>query len=279
MKQQEIAKTVADQIVRALESTDLEKWDRPWICENGLPTNATTDKPYQGTNILALWAGEISNGYKSNLWAGFKQWLTVDACVRKGEKSTTGIFFEHRRGEDRNGNEYFFPFMKTIKVFNAEQVDGFTMPEKDLPDVAIENPTANAVISATGAEIQYGGDRACYIPSTDQINLPLREAFKSTAGFYGVTFHELAHWSGAEKRLDRNLSTKFGDEAYAMEELVAELSAAITCLNLGMAPRLREDHAPYVKSWLQRLKNDTNAIFTASSKAQQATNYILAGGA
>ena len=277
MHNPEIAKQVADQIVRSLENGLTGEWEKPWICENGIPTNAVTGKPYQGTNILAFWASEIHSGYSSNLWAGFKQWSSVGAQVRKGEKSTTGIFFQYRKSEDKDGKENWFPFTKTIKVFNADQVDGFEKPILDAPNKAERNTAAEQVILNTGAVITYQGDRACYSPTNDCISMPPIEAFRSTEGFYGVHFHELAHWTGAEKRLDRKIRNRFGDDEYAMEELIAELSDAITCLNLGISTHLREDHAHYIKGWLRCLKNDTKQIYFAAGKAQQATNYILKG--
>jgi antirestriction protein ArdC len=80
------------------------------------------------------------------------------------------------------------------------------------------------------------------------------------------------HWSGAEKRLDRKLTTRFGTEAYAAEELVAELTSAFLCAELGVQGELR--HAGYIDHWLTLLKSDAKAIFTAASKASQAASYL-----
>jgi len=116
-----------------------------------------------------------------------------------------------------------------------------------------------------------------YIPSVDQIHLPEYDSFKSGAGFYATAFHELAHWTGSKSRLDRQFGGRFGDDAYAFEELVAELSAAFTCARLGVDNETRQDHAKYIASWLRVLKGDKKAILTAASQAKKATDWIVDG--
>ena len=110
--------------------------------------------------------------------------------------------------------------------------------------------------------------------------MPERAAFINTKtstpteGYYSTLLHELTHWSGAADRCARDFSGKFGDEAYAFEELVAELGAAFMCAELQIEPEPRIDHAQYVASWLRTLKGDARAILTASSKAQAAADYL-----
>ncbi len=112
--------------------------------------------------------------------------------------------------------------------------------------------------------------------------MPDRRRFTGTEtttpaeAFYSTLSHELVHWSGAGSRLDRDLSGRFGDDAYAMEEPVAELGAAFLCADLGITPEPRQDHACYLKNWLAVLKGDKKAIFTAAAKASQAASWLLA---
>ena len=89
---------------------------------------------------------------------------------------------------------------------------------------------------------------------------------------YSVSFHEMAHWTGHKYRLDRNLKVRFGDKAYAAEELVAELTAAFLCAEFSLDGELR--HAGYIGNWIALLKDDTKAFFTACSKAQKAADYM-----
>lgn len=139
---------------------------------------------------------------------------------------------------------------------------------------------AEAFVAATGAVIHHGGSRAFYRPSTDDIHLPPREAFIGTAtstaaeAYASTKLHELTHWTSAETRCNRQLGRRFGDDAYAMEELVAELGAAFLCADLGITDTPRADHAQYLDHWLRVLKADKKAIFTAASKASQAKTFL-----
>ena len=139
---------------------------------------------------------------------------------------------------------------------------------------------AEAFISATGADIRHGGQCAFYRPATDHIQMPERELFtgtqtsSATEAYYGTLLHELTHWTGAKTRCARNLTGRFGSQAYAMEELVAELGSAFLSAELGITPVPRPDHAGYIASWLKVLKEDKRAIFTAASKAAQAADFL-----
>jgi antirestriction protein ArdC len=139
---------------------------------------------------------------------------------------------------------------------------------------------AEAFTAAAGADVRYGGDRAYYRRSDDHVQMPERERFTGSATstptetYYATLLHELTHWTGHESRLDRDLSGRFGNEAYAMEELVAELGAAFLCADLSITNTPRPDHAAYIANWLEVLKRDKRAIFTAARKAAQATDYL-----
>lgn len=165
-------------------------------------------------------------------------------------------------------------------VFNSAQVDGYqpeTLPERPLFE-RIEG--AESFVSNTRAVVRHGGEQAYYRPSADHIQMPDREAFTGTdtstaqEGYYGTLLHELTHWTGPEKRCARDLGKRFGREAYAAEELVAELGAAFLCAELGIATQPRLDHAKYIEHWLGILKADKRAIFTAAAKAAQAVDYL-----
>jgi antirestriction protein ArdC len=160
---------------------------------------------------------------------------------------------------------------RVYTVFNAAQIEGLPSgPVQVTVQVGVQ--VADQFIEATSADIPIGGDMAGYIPSKDYITLPPASAFKSMESYHATTFHELGHWTGHEKRLNRDLSTRFGTETYAAEELVAELTSAFLCAELGVQGELR--HAGYIDHWLTLLRGDPRAIFTASSKASEAAHYL-----
>jgi antirestriction protein ArdC len=136
---------------------------------------------------------------------------------------------------------------------------------------------------ATGVTITEGGAQAFYRPSVDAVTMPDRYRFKEAEPFYATLFHELTHATGHGTRVGRdfNASKRWGDSAYAMEELVAELGAAFLCSHHGVSKAERADHASYIASWLKVLKSDSRAIFKAAADAQAAVNWLVtrAGGA
>jgi len=246
-----------------------------------IPKNLITDHDYQGVNILNLWVAAHLAGFDSNLWGTYRQWREVGANVRKGEKASVIIFYKQVTKETGAGEDETFRVLKWFNVFNANQVDGWAT--LDLATVAPMKriDAVEAAVAATRAAIQEGGTNACYSPALDVIRMPDRARFfDTTTGtraeiFYAVLLHELTHWTGHPTRCGRDLRNRFGSEAYAMEELVAEFGAAFLCARLGVSPTPREDHAQYVANWLRVLKSDKKAIFTAAAQAQVAVDYIL----
>lgn len=166
--------------------------------------------------------------------------------------------------------------LKGYTVFNAEQIDGLpTKPPVTAPTVRwTPHARAEELLRRSRADIRHGGNRAYYQPELDFIALPVHSAFDDAGGYYNTALHELAHWTGHANRCARNLSGRFGQHAYAAEELVAEITSAYTCAALGVQGHLQ--HAEYVAAWLRVLRNDKRAIFTAAAQAQRAADYLLA---
>jgi len=272
-----VAKLVTDQFIKILEAGQVDgKWSPCWNRATAMPHNATTGRAYNGINILLLWAAQMNNGFSSAQWASYKAWKKAGAQVRKGEKGQMIIYWNITTKVDAHGNEETFPMLRYFTVFNADQVDGWDLPEAPVT-LFNRNAECERIINDTGAQIVHGGGRACYIPSVDQIHMPKFEDFHTAEHYYSTTFHELAHWTGAKSRLNRDLTGRFGDYAYGMEELVAELTAAFLCASLGFESTTRDDHLKYIKGWLEKIKEDKYAIITAASKADKAMQYILNG--
>ena len=151
-------------------------------------------------------------------------------------------------------------------------------PDADLRRCPTVIEHAEAFFGSIGATVRHGGNEAFYRPSTDHIQMPPFAAFKDGVAYYSVLAHEHTHWTANAARCDRQLGKRFGDNAYAAEELIAELGAAFTNAHLGLSTEPRADHAQYLASWLKVLKADKRAIFTAASKAQQATDWMIQRG-
>lgn len=263
--------TVTNRIVEELERGTVP-WVKPW--KTTLPYNAVSEKAYSGVNILLLW----SLPHAQPAWLTFKQARGFGGYVKKGEKATPIVYAStyKRKAVDASGEEAEeeIPFLKWYFVFNIEQCEG--LPERlyRRPVLTIDETyeEVDRFIAHIGANVKYGSTVACFVPSLDLIRLPNAEDFEGPEHYFATSLHEHGHWSGHSSRLNRDLSGRFGEGAYAAEELIAEMTAAFLCAHLGVPGRLQ--HADYIGSWLRVLKKDKKAIFTAARKATEAAEYL-----
>ena len=267
-----IYQQVTDKIIAELESGNLPSWVKNWSAGAGSDCNVITKKPYNGINTIILGM----SGFASPYWGTYKQWLSLGAQVTKGSKGTHIIYYSPvERGtkvtESGEVKEYSY-ILKSYTVFNADQVTGWEAPAVNTERKFIAVASIEALTAKSGAVIKFGGERAFYAPDSDYIGMPEKIQFNSEASYYATLLHELAHWSGHKSRLDRDLSGRFGNEAYAAEELIAELSAAFLCARFNVNGELR--HSSYIASWLRVLKNDNKAVFKAAALAQKAADYL-----
>lgn len=270
---QSIYEEVTQSIIEQLEKGAIP-WVKPWRADSSADKNVISQKPYQGINRLILGMTSMVKGYDVPAWASFKQWESLGAYVKKGEKGTRIVFYSPVSKENKQtGETESYSVLKSYVVFNASQVEGLTITNvepEEKPFTA--NQLAEERIIKTGALISHGSDAAFYMPSQDRIQLPHKSAFDAECHYYATAFHELVHWTGHESRCKRDLKGKYGNPAYAFEELVAEMGAAFLCQDYGIQGELR--HAGYIQSWLKALKDDSKAIFKASALAQKAADYI-----
>jgi antirestriction protein ArdC len=220
-------------------------------------------------------------GYRTPRYLTFKQALELGGHVRKGEHGTKVYFVKQLVGKDKDDDTKtrIIPMLREYTVFNVDQCGGLPARVMTAGTVKVRKPderdaTIDEFLACAGADIREGFGEAYYRPGDDYISLPAFNAFKSAAHFYGTTFHELAHWTGHKSRLDRfqAMAARFGDAAYAGEELIAELCAAFLCAEFNLDGDLR--HAGYIQSWITLLKADKRAFFTACSRAQAAADYL-----
>jgi antirestriction protein ArdC len=283
----DIYSKITNQIVAELEK-GVRPWLKPWNAEHAegritRPLRAN-GIPYRGINVVMLWSAAMEKGYAAPQWMTFKQALELNAHVRKGEQGSQVVYASKiTRTETNDGtgeeSERDIPFMKGYTVFNVEQIDG--LPEHFYPTPAprseelLRIEQAEAFFAATKAVVRHSGTQAYYSISSDHVQMPPFEIFRDAESYYATLAHETTHWTRHEKRLNREFGRKrFGDEGYAMEELVAELGSAFLCADLELTPELRDDHASYLASWITVLKNDPRAIFTAASHAQRAADFL-----
>ncbi|OIN55548.1 ArdC family protein [Arsenicibacter rosenii] len=276
---------VTDTIMRQLDTGTIP-WQQPWKSDTArllaLPENSTTGKQYRGINILLLWASALERKYASPEWASFKQWKQKGQIIRKGEKGSLIVYYDTFEKEV-DGEVKNIPFLKASVVFNRCQLKDYVpslSPEAEQGSLPKRLSLVEAFVQNTQACIDYTGNEACYVSALDKIYMPSLEAFvdtpvcSATEHFYSTLHHELIHWSGNQKRLNRNMGKRFGDSAYAAEELTAELGAAFLCASFGLPTTEKGNHASYIDHWKQVLQKDNRCLIVAASEASKAVDYL-----
>src|ERR1700685_4229706 len=283
----DVYERITGQIVAELEK-GVRPWFKPWNAEHaaGRITRPLRSNgiPYRGINVLMLWSEAMTKGFAAPIWMTFKQALELNAHVKKGEKGSLVVYASKVTRTEIDGDsgeetERDIPFMKGYTVFNVEQVEGlpaqYYAKAEPRPDTVQRIDRAESFFAATGASIKHGGNQAFYTMAQDRVQMPPFESFQDAESYYGTLCHEMTHWTRHHTRLNRDFGRKrWGDEGYAMEELVAELGSAFLAADLAITPEVREDHAAYIASWLKVLREDKKAIFTAASHATKAVEFL-----
>ena len=284
----DVYERVTTKIIADLEQ-GVRTWLRPWNAEHaaGRITRPLRGnfQPYQGINIIMLWASAVEHGFSCPVWMTFRQASELGAHVRKGEKGSLVVYADRIRKtetDEESGEELEreIPFMKGYTVFNVEQIDGlldhFHAPAAPVLDPVQRIGHAEEFFSALRADVRHGGNRAYYAIEPDYVQMPPFESFRDAESYYATLGHECVHWTRHSSRLDRDLGRKrWGDEGYAREELVAELGSAFLCADLEVGLTERADHASYIASWLEALRNDKRLVFSAASLAQKAVDFLM----
>lgn len=277
------AQRITAAIIEKLEQ-GTKPWVKPWrglLVSRPLRSCGT---PYRGMNTFWLWMVADAAGFASPYWMTYRQCQALGGQVRKGEKSTIAIFYKSytKEVEDTDGEQGTENrrVLKSYAVFNADQCDGLPEFYHPKPLVGPVEPAGredrlDAFFARVGAKLRHHGSQAYYEPLRDRVTMPPAELFGAYDHYYATLAHELSHWTGHGSRLDRDLKNRFGSDAYAAEELIAELSSAILGAELGLPVTHLDHHASYIASWLKILKSDERAILTAAAKAEEASSLLF----
>lgn len=283
----DIAIDITATIIAKLEA-GVMPWSRPWSVtgEGGRPLRHE-GSTYNGINALWLWATADTYGYRSRYWMTARQARELGGEVRRDARPSFSVYastFRKAGAPSLLGMsaEKTIRFLRSYVVFNADEIDGlptYYHPREVPPTPQLlsdRQDRIDAFFDAVPAKVRHGGDRAFFHPTFDYIQMPHVGSFRSADGYASIRAHETVHWSGHQSRLDRVFGKRFGDKAYAFEELIAEVGNAIICGDLGLPTDLHDSHASYLDSWLKVLRADRTAIFLAASKAEQAFGFLRA---
>lgn len=272
MAKKTVHEIITERILERLEQGEIP-WKKPWISLP--PANMKSQREYNGINRLLLGM----SGYSSRWWLTWNQIQERGGQVRKDEKSTFVVFMKNyeKKFKEDDGTEKIETrwMLRYYKVWNIEQVEGIEPREEPtFEHNPIEEAEAIVENMPRRPEIEHKGQRAAYNPLDDTVKMPPREKFPEATGYYATLFHELAHATGHPSRVGR---PRHFDENYdyAKEELVAEMSAAFLCNQVGIIQEREENVTAYIQSWLKALKNDKTLVIWAGAQAQKAFDYIM----
>jgi len=285
-----IQETVNNALIYDLENDVDGKWIKSWIPNH--PPMSLSGHALSGFNWFWTTYSARQLKYDSLIFGTFNQWKEEGLRLKAGSKCLKllrPILLDKKDTDgnietDINGNQKKFIYFVTYPVFNIAQIDDSIEGaskilkelekkfQKTLNDGASTIKEIEQFVKNTKAVIEHNGS-PCFIPSQDKILMPPIEQFETEVCYYSTLCHELTHWTGAEKRLNR--TQKWNTNDYAFEELIAELGSAYLSSYLGIEAQPRKDHARYIKSWIKGLKDDTGALLKASSMSGKAVNYLI----
>lgn len=299
---EDIRRATVERIIERMEQGGL-RW-KHYVTGGGLawcPVNYATKRAFHGANRVHLAVSAIVNNYPSGEWLTFNQARKLGFFPKRGEKATPVEYYKRRRfWIDANGKWQFLKDgenapeghaeivrMLPVRLFHefnvAQLVDteGNPFPVEQSAPVQDDELlcVADRLIDTSRCPIvESAQEVACYKPISDEIELPHRCVFESAESFIATLTHEMTH--STMKPLDREQKSPADKEAYAYEELVAELGSLFICSDLGvedaeLTGESFEQHAAYLQSWLGALKDDPAYLFDAASLADKACNYII----
>ena len=287
------SEAITIELIRIIERGVLP-WRKPRTAGGSSRPLRHSGEAYSGINNVLLTMRTMVCGYTSPYWMTFHQAKELGGGVRKGEKSCVVVYYGTATGSDGANDQESIKdtsvdapqtirFQKSYRVFNAYQIDG--LPERFYPDpdpvpdhpANVPIPHMQSFFEAIDIETVFTGRDAYYMPAVDRVYMPELSLFERPQDFYAVWAHELGHATKARHRLNRDYGhSRFGNTAYAREEIVAELTSLMLGQELGFAAHTMEMSAAYLDSWIRVLRSDKTAIFKHAADAQRASDYLIA---
>lgn len=298
-------------LTKTIQELD-EGWRKTWLTtQAGGRAQSGDGRAYNSMNQFLLYLMASANGWKYPVYITFKKAHDLGAHVKKGEKSVPVLFWAINAYKDgkritidelnnlpkEEQKEWkTAPVLRTYDVFNIDQTNleeanpkayekmanRFEVPEMKTEDGMYVCEKMDALINGGWCcpihpEKQ---DRAYYSPASDTIVIPIKAQFNvedaETGGqeYYAAALHEMAHSTGIEARLNRNMRGCFGSEEYGREELVAELTAAVCGQELGFNTRVQKNNAAYISSWLKSINEQPKFLVSVLSDVSKAVTMV-----
>ena len=229
----------------------------------------------------------VNKGEKS-----FPVFITTFTCVHSETRERISYDDYKMLSEEERQNYKVYPKLQVYNVFNVDQTnlkesrpelyaklqEQCRGPKREGELKGEAMPAIDVLIKENGWYCpihEVHGDDAYYSISRDEIVLPERDQFDDIESFEATLFHEAAHSTGSENRLNRLKPATFGSAEYAAEELKAELSAAFVAANYGIVKPVKSDSLPYLKSWLDSLHQSPDFLKTILMDVKRASGMLI----
>lgn len=265
------------QIFSIIESEGCLPWHSKHWLANSLPRRFD-NTPFSGANTILLTIASLANpAFRESRWFTFKQAKALGGHVRAGQKSLAyARLLKQSVSTDDDGEEMTKSYARYYPVFNISQIDGlpdsYYNAPKERQNVRLE--CLESWVNSLGVKVNHvAGSVPCYSPVRDEITMPKLKHFESSLDYYATLAHEVGHWAFHHDRVVCNFGR--GELAYPREEIAVELLSANVMAHFGFEPNIRDDHAPYIKGWLEQLRDDQRFFIEAVGHASKAFDYLI----
>lgn len=301
----------ADLIVNKIQTIE-SHWEQPWLScaanNNFIPQNISGRCYSHGNAFILAILCEIHN-FQTPVFLTFLQAKELNLTITKGSHSfpvyyVCRLYYHndtHKKITEKEYKElsegekemfHIVPVLKSYNVFNLDQTNySEVYPDKwndkkeffrakdpeEQTGMYINPPLDDLFYSQSWicpVHIELSNE-AFFSPKLDYIQLPLKSQFKDGQSFYTTALHEMTHSTGTESRLNRKMGSSFGTKSYGREELVAELSAAVSGLYLGISTTIREENITYLKGWIKNIKEEPKFLMSVLGDVSKAVKFIL----
>tara|TARA_R100001594_G_scaffold105343_1_gene139923 strand:- start:94 stop:1101 length:1008 start_codon:yes stop_codon:yes gene_type:complete len=307
---------LCDQVISFFEKGYQFKKDWKKTSTSGDIINFSTGKDYTNSNVILLLMAQALGNYQHSLWSGVfqasgkktKKDKGNGLQIRKGEKGSRIMMPIFIKKKDKAGNYVLDQNGKPVLictgfrptcVFNIDQfldcdkkesiIKKYTVtsaPGAEAEAKKIEHKESQKMIdkylSTEKISFAHGGNSAYYSPTTDHIQMPPKEAFSSTCGYYGTLYHEALHSTGTKSRCQREslLAPNSNRKMYALDEIIVEFGSVILCheQKISTIDKLQNSSA-YIEHWIEILKENKKTILQEIlSQSVEAVNYLKNAG-
>ena len=272
---------------READPNMIAPWKRTWNGTEGVQRNMATGHAYRGGNVFMT----MVQGYASPLWLTRKQLTKIGGAIKrtaedKQERYTPIYFWKFASAEEKAAGKNY-AYVRFYQVWNTDQIDGIADRVAKILTPDPNKPVVNPIAAAEDLwakwlgkpEVTHGGNRACYSPSMDRINIARMADFDGAEDYYRTLFHEGGHGTGHDKRLGRPgvvNPIRFASHEYSEEELIAEMTAAMLASACGIAsPEADANSAAYLDHWLAKLSKNPEWLIHAGGQAQKAADMVM----